>query len=257
MKGLPKAISKSVLKASAEQLAATVRNFNTRIRNAVKSGRLPAEFAPDRASAREILASVKDLPSAEQYYEIRRRTRQLEKARGKLLQPKTTKAGVKTTEWELQEFRENQRKVNRERKRQAERTGKQIDGQEVAGERAAFSKQAAQKPFRYQPTKEKEFRKLAGFMRKMAKPSAQKYFDNFKKAMRNRFSGAELSGILKALEKAGAAGLDRAYHNGEAEADLNTYPDAHYARGKKGAPGAPALDLPQSKAIVRVLQKYT
>lgn len=258
VKTLPKAISKSVIRAAAEQLVSTVRNYNSRIRSAIKSGRLPADFAPDFASAREILATVKDLPSAEQYYEIRRRARQLERARGKAIEPKETKAGAKTTQWEIEVFRQNQRRVNRQRKKAAERTGEMIEGQRVDGQKAAWSKQAAMKPFTYKPSREKDFRTLSRYMRKMAQPSEQKYFDNFKKAMKNRYSGAELNKILKALDKAGAAGLDRAYHSGNAEADLNTYPDAGYQRGKgKGAaPGAPALDLPSADAIVKVLNNY-
>lgn len=255
---MARAISKSVRQAAAQELVSAVKNFNSRIRNAVKSGRLPAEFAPDRASARDILASVKDLPSAEQYYEIKRRTRQLEKARGKLIEPKETKAGAQTTQWEIDVFKQNQRRVNEQRRKAAQRTGEMIAGQRVDGQKAAWSKAAAMKPFSYKPSREKEFRKLSRFMQKMAQPSAQKYYDNFKKAMRNRYSGADLTKIMKALEKAGAAGLDRAYHSGQAEADLNTYPDAHYARGKgKAAPGAPALDLPSADAIVRVLKNYT
>ena len=215
---MAKAISYAVRKAAAQELVSAVRNFNSRIRNAVKSGRLPTEFAPDRASAREILASVKDLPSAEQYYEIKRRTRQLEKARGKAIEPKETKAGAQTTQWEIDVFKQNQRRVNQQRKKAAERTGEMIGGQRVDGQKAAWSKQAALKPFSYRPSKEKDFRKLSKFMQKMAQPSAQKYFDNFKKAMRNRYAGAELTKIMKALEKAGAAGLDRAYHRGHSEA---------------------------------------
>lgn len=256
-------ISRSVIEAQKKALVQAAKTFNQRVRNAVKSGRLSAESAPETVKAREIIATVADMPSGEAYLELRRRTLQLERARGEALTEKRTKAGAVTSKWEYQMFLENQRKVNRDRKRAAERQDRQIQGLDTGGSRAAWEKQVARQPLTYKPSEVKpdEFRSLSRALQRMSRPAEQKYFDSFVKAMKNRYSGAELTKIMKALEKAGAAGLDKAYRHGESEADLNTYPEALEGSPDKrnralGVPAAPALDLPSAAGIVRMLNDY-
>jgi hypothetical protein len=256
--------SQATRKAAEAQLVASVRNFNSRIRSAIKRGKLPAEFAPEPVKAREILAPVRNLPAYEATIELKRRTRQLEKARGKALNIKTTQAGAKTTEWEYRTFLENQRAINRQRKKAAQTTGAMIDGKRTDGVQAAYTRQVSQTPLRYKPSQVKpsEFRELAGALRRMSTPKQQKYYDSFVKAMKNRYSGEELSAILKALRKAGALGLDEAYRSGADEMDLNNYPESKDGSpvlkraGKPAQPGAPALDLPSGFRVAEILTYY-
>lgn len=258
-------ISKDIIQREQQRLVSAVRNFNARIRSAIKKGRLPADFAPEFVKAKDILATVKDMPSGEKYYELRRRTAQLEKARGQMIAPKTTKAGAKTTEWELRTMRENQRQVNKQRRKAAEVSGAMIKGKRTDGVQAAYTRQIAQTPLRYKPSSisGKHFKELSAALARMASPKQQKYFDSFMQAMKNRYSGEELAVILKALQKAGAAGLDRAYRSGAAEMDLNTYPEAQDGSpkmkraGKPAQPGAPALDLPSGYRVAEILRYYS
>ena len=214
------------LQNAERDLSRAVKNFNAVLQRAIKSGRVPESVAPERESVRKIKQAAQGMADAEKRAFYREQIRTLKKIKLKTaFDVVESPSSAKATKFEVRRAKSAVRTENARRAERAESLkkapvtsgGKEVKGAQRVADRANL------KPIRFEFGKKtsSDWKKFRQAYRKAEKPFGAEYIRSLKKAVENHCPAKWAKIIKSELDKIGAAGIERAYNDGQDFADVD------------------------------------
>lgn len=204
--------------ASEKALAREVKAFNQRVQRAAKSGKLPADVLPEKASVRAIKEVAEGMTPKERYRYFQKQIRQLRRSaeRG-AFDIVRTESGAELTRYDYERSRnallqaKRRREVEKRLADAAKREAEQIRGVPV--------KAYADLPSIPNVPKAKRSAEAKALLRELEVMSMggdwAKYRNNLRKYYRDHYGGAELKRLEALLNAITNTELASAYYAGE------------------------------------------
>ena len=217
-------------------LAKAVKSYNQRIDRAVKSGRLPADVAPPRASVKTIKGMTVGMSPQQAGQVLAAWTRELQKIHDKnALSMVKTEGGLTVTEYEVGRVKrmtkryKKQVKATRERAEKARAEIPEIGGVKTAEGRAWSDKVETPQPLAKPGTAKgrERSRSALDVLEAIAMGGAwEQYKKNLIKAVKENFSGDDAKRVIEKIRKIPAGTIGNVFESkGESWADIHYWYD--------------------------------
>lgn len=204
--------------ASEKALAREVKAFNQRVDRAARSGKLPADVLPEKASVKAIKEIAEGMTPKERYSYFQKQIRQLRKSAQKgAFEVVRTDSGVELTRYDYE--RSRNALLQAKRRRNAEKRAAEAAKQQAEQIRGEPVKSYADLPAIPNVPKAKTSAEAKALLRELEVMSMggdwAKYRNNLRKYYRDHYGGAELKRLEALLNSITNTELASAYYAGE------------------------------------------